>query len=149
MRSPRYGLLAAAAVLTLATTGCSDPTGTSSLDLSGHRARWAARGLTKYAYDYKVTGFFIGYAGHDIHLVVLNGAVQSAMDLTTGQSAPGTPSSWPTIDALFDQAARAESAGSLRNARFDPTFDYPAELDLAGLPDASGSVFASRLQLLP
>jgi hypothetical protein len=128
---------------------CSDPTENSSTDVSGHRARWLSHGLTKYAYDYKVTGFLISYAGHDIHLVILNGAVQSATDITTGQAAPGEPSSWPTIDKLFEEAAQAAANGSLRGARFDATLDYPTELDLAGPPDASGSIFASRVIPLP
>jgi uncharacterized protein DUF6174 len=130
--------------------GCSDATtGVSSTDVSTHRARWSSRGLTKYAYDYKVTGFLISYAGHTIHVVVLNSVVLSATDVTTGQAAPGDPSSWPTIDKLFDQATQAATDGSLRGVRFDPTFDYPTEIDLAGPPDASGSLFASGLQLLP
>jgi len=144
---PWFRLLAAAAALS--TAACSNPTEMSTTDISGHRARWSAHRLTKYAYDYKVTGFLISYAGHDIHLVVLNGVVQSATDLVTGQAAPGDPASWPTIDRLFDEAMQAADDGSLRSATFDPTFDFPTELDLAGPPDASGAVFASRLVLLP
>ena len=71
------------------------------------------------------------------------------MDMTTSQPAPGDPASWLTIDKLFDEATQAAASGTLRGARFDPTFDYPSELDLAGPPDASGSVFASGLLLLP
>ena len=84
----------------------SNPTETSSIDISAHRARWSAHRLTKYAYDYKVTGFLISFAGHDIHLVVLDGVVRSATDLVTGQAAPGDPASWPTIDKLFDEQSR-------------------------------------------
>lgn len=148
MRSvPWFRLLAAAVVLS--TAACSNPTEISSTSISAHRARWSAHRLTKYAYDYKVTGFFINYAGHDIHLVILNGVVQSATDLVTGQAAPGDPASWPTIDKLFDEAMQASANGSLRDVKFDPTFDFPTELDLAGPPDASGSILASRLLLLP
>lgn len=139
----KYESLAASALILLA--ACSDPTGNSSTDVSSHRARWLSHGLTKYTYHYKVTGFLISYAGHDIHIVVINGVVQSATDITTGQPAPGAPSSWPTIDKLFDEAAQAAADGSLRGARFDATLDYPTELDLAGPPDASGSIFASQL----
>src|SRR5512138_1837611 len=148
MRSVSWLRLLTAAVV-LSTAACANPTEMSSTDISAHRARWSAHRLTKYAYDYKVTGFLISFAGHDIHLVILNGVVQSATDLVTGQSAPGDPASWPTIDKLFDKAMQAAADGSLRNATFDPTLDFPTELDLAGPPDASGSVFASRLLLLP
>lgn len=145
---PRYGSLAVLA-LTLA-AGCADSATDSatapSVDVTARRAAWAAHGLTAYEYDYQVGGFLISYAGHRIHLVVRNGAVQSATDMTTGQAAPGPGSAWPTIDALFDEATQAATEGSLRGIRFDPTLDYPTEIDLAGPPDASGSVFASGLQ---
>lgn len=149
---PWLRLLAVAVVLSAG--ACSNPTETSSThisptDISAHRARWSTHRLTKYAYDYKVTGFLISYAGHDIHLVILNGVVQSATDLVTGQAAPGDAANWPTIDKLFDEAMQAAGDGSLRDAKFDPTLDFPTELDLAGPPDASGSIFASRLLLLP
>jgi Family of unknown function (DUF6174) len=75
--------------------------------------------------------------------------VQSATDAVTGQAEPGAPASWPTIDKLFDEAMEAAADGSLRGARFDPALDYPTEIDLAGPPDASGSVFASGLLPLP
>jgi hypothetical protein len=153
MRSvPWLRLLAAAVVLSAG--ACSNPTEKSSAhvsptDISAHRARWSAHGLTKYAYDYRVAGFLVSYAGHDIRLVILNGVMRSATDLVTGQAAPGDPASWPTIDKLFDEAAQAAADGTLRDAKFDPTLDFPTELDLGGPPDASGSIFVSRLLLLP
>lgn len=129
--------------------GCHNPTDNSSVDLAAHRAQWTARGLTRYAYEYKLTGFNIAWVNRQIHIVVLNGAVASATDVATGQPAPGDPASWPTIDTLFDQASQASANRALRGIQFDPTFDYPTEIDLAGAPDASGSIFASGLSLLP
>jgi hypothetical protein len=129
--------------------GGHNPTDNSSVDLSAHRAHWAARGLTKYAYEYKLTGFNVSWANRQIHIVVLNGVVASATDVAAGQPAPGDPASWPTIDKLFDQASQASTNRTLRTIRFDPTFDYPTEIDLAGPPDASGSIVASGLSLLP
>jgi uncharacterized protein DUF6174 len=140
-------VLAASAIV--AAMGCSSTTGPSAGDIAAHRALWANHHLTRYAYRYRVTGFFISYAGHDIRIVVVGGSVSSATDLTTGQAAPGSPSDWPTIDALFDRALDASSAHALTSMRFDPQFDFPAQMDLAGPPDASGSVFASGLELLP
>jgi hypothetical protein len=128
--------------------GCQDPTGVSSTDVPVHRARWTAQGLTSYEYDYKVTGFLINYAGRSIHLVVRAGVVQSATDVATGKAELGAPTQWPTIEALFDKAVQAAAAGSLGGVRFDPTLDYPTEIDLNGPPDASGSVFASGLRPL-
>jgi hypothetical protein len=142
--------LVAAAVLASAVLACRDPAGPTSPDeIAVHRARWSARHLTKYQYDYKLTGFFINFAGRPIRVTVIDGAVTGAQDLTTNQQMPEPPSTWPTIDQLFDQAEHASEAGTLRSIRFDPTFDFPAQMDLAGPPDASGSVFASGLLLPP
>ncbi|HET7190089.1 MAG TPA: DUF6174 domain-containing protein [Gemmatimonadaceae bacterium] len=141
------GSLAALALLALA--GCHDPTSVQSSELAARRARWVAHGLTSYEYDYMLTGFFIQFAGHRIHLVVRDGAVQTATDLTTGQVLAVSPQRWPTIDDLFDDAQRAADSGSLSRVLFDGTLDYPAEIDIAGPPDASGAVFATGLAALP
>lgn len=129
--------------------GCHDPTSVQSSELAARRARWVEHGLTSYEYDYRLTGFFIQFAGDRIHLVVRDGAVQSATDLTTGQTLAVTPQRWPTIDDLFDDAQRAADGGSLTRVLFDGTLDYPSEIDIAGPPDASGSVFAAGLVALP
>jgi hypothetical protein len=145
-RRTNASLLLAAAVA----AGCSDSTGPQpSDDIQAHRARWAAHGLVGYSYDYRVTGFFISYAGHHIRLEVRDGVVRSATDVATGQAMPGDPARWPTIDALFDQAQHAADAHALHAVRFDPVLDYPTDIEVSGPPDASGSVFASDLQPLP
>lgn len=142
------GLLAGAALLVMA--GCGGSTLVAPSSISVHRARWVAHNLTRYAYDYTLgTGFLITFAGHKIHLVVFDGAVQSATDETTGQALAVTPGQWPTIDALFDDAEQAERAGALLGVKYDGTLDYPTEIDVSGPPDASGSIFASGLQPVP
>ena len=139
-----------AAVLALSFAACSASTGPDrTLDLAQHRARWAAHHLASYQYDYEVTGYFIAYAGKEIRIVVRDGAVQSATYVATGEALPTPATYFPTIDKLFDQASTAEASGSLRGAKFDPALDYPTELDFAGPPDASWSVFASNLRPLP
>ena len=143
----RRGPFLALAALLLA--GCHDPTSVQASELAQRRALWASHGLTSYEYDYRLTGFFIQFAGDRIHLVVRDGAVQSATDLTTGQSLTVSPGRWPTIDDLFDQAEAAANAGALTRVLFDGQLDYPNEIDVSGPPDASGSVFAAGLAPLP
>jgi hypothetical protein len=148
LRSSRTLVLA---VLSLV-AGCSDSTEprVSSADIVQHRAEWASHHLTRYAYDYILgNGFFINFAGHTMHIVVIGGVVSSVRDVTAGQDMPGDLSGWPTIDALFDEAMTAQSANALTAIHFDRTYAFPTEMDLAGPPDASGAVFASNLQLLP
>jgi hypothetical protein len=126
--------------------GCSATTGVSQHELAVRRARWEARGIADYQYDYLVTGFFINYGGRPIRIEVRHGVVQAATFVATGEPVPGQVSEWPTIDQLFDHAAQAARDGRLRGVRFDPRFDFPAEIDLAGPPDASGSLYATNLQ---
>ena len=138
---------------------CSDPTAacrddprshcTGPGDLTQLRAQWHTHNLTDYQYDYRLTGFFISYAGHPIRITVRHGAVQSAIYVETGKPLPEPLNAWPTVDALFDEVARAAQAGDLIGVRYDPRLGFPTEIDLAGPPDASGSVFASNLQPLP
>lgn len=110
------------------------------------RARWTSLGLRDYAYVYDQTGFFISYTAHEVRVTVRADTVRAVRDAATGDSLPWSPELFPTIDQLFDRAAAAEAAGQLAGILYDPVYGYPARIDLAGLPDASGSMFASQLQ---
>src|SRR5215212_7157247 len=83
----------AGAALALA-AGCHEPTGPADTDaeqveLSLHRRQWEAHGVQSYQYEYRVTGFFIRYAGDRIRVVVRDGVVESATSLATGEPLPG------------------------------------------------------------
>ena len=122
---------------------------TSPLDaVKAERAKWAAHGLTRYAYVYEVTGFNLSIAGRPIRLVILNGTVNSAQDVATDSLLP-VSAMFPTLDGLFDQAEAALAAGTLTAITYDSILDFPSRLDLAGPADGSGSIFASGLQPLP
>ena len=95
-----------------------------------------------------MTGFNISIVGRPIRLVVLNGVVNSAQDMTTDSLLP-VSAAFPTLDGLFDQAQAALAAGTLTAIAYDSTLDFPSRMDLAGPADASGSIFASSLQPLP
>ena len=137
-------------LLAITVLACREPTAPSRDDVIAHHASWSTHGLTKYSYVYEETGYFICCTeGQQIRLVVINDVVTSAVLVATGQPVPGSPSVFPIIDALFERAVRAAEATALSAIAYDPVFDYPTRMDLAGPPDASGSVFASDLQLLP
>ncbi|HET7549738.1 MAG TPA: DUF6174 domain-containing protein [Gemmatimonadaceae bacterium] len=136
----------AVTLLTLVATGCSASTGPDRLDVSVQRAEWNAQGITNYEYDYLVTGFFIAFAGKPIRLTVRNGEVQSAVFIADSEPTLEPASSFPTIDQLFDRAEDAGAEGLLTDIAFDPQLHFPTEMDIAGPPDASGSVFASNLR---
>jgi hypothetical protein len=129
--------------------GCEPaPTAPSAQSIQRERSLWSAHHLSRYAYVYETTGFLINWSGRRIRLVVLNDTVVSAQDLTT-DSLLTMPSAFPTLDGLFDRALVALTTGTLSAITFDPTFDFPSRMDLAGPPDASGSILASSLELLP
>ena len=146
MRRTRLVLLSVTLALSVA---CGNaPTALRRSDLESERAAWAAHHLTRYAYLYEETGFLNSYSGRLIRLVILNDSVSSAQDVTTDSLLPA-PGVFPTLDELFAQAEAALAAGTLTSITFDSTFAYPRRMDLAGPPDASGSILASSLELLP
>lgn len=53
------------------------------------------------------------------------------------------------VPTLYDPALAALAGGTLTSITFDTVFNYPTRMDLAGPPDASGSILASHLELLP
>lgn len=127
----------------------SSPTVPSVADLETAQAEWQSHNLTRYAYQYETTGYFIAWSGQAMRLVVLGDTVRSAQFVATYDSVPAVPSSLPTIATLFTMAIAARQDGQLIAVQFDSTYGYPTRLQLAGPPDASGTIFASNLELLP
>jgi len=146
---PTLHRLAGVPALIMALVACGDTTGPSVDDVLAHREAWSAQRLSDYSYHYTVTGFFINWEGREITLEVRNGSVASAVFAATGQPVPESPSQFPTINGLFDQAEQAARDHTLRAISFDPQLGYPRRMDLAGPPDASGSIFAIRVQRGP
>ena len=145
LRVPSLVVIASVVMLSGATcTGMTGPDG----DVGGHRARWQARRITTYQFDFHQSGFFIACTGPSVRVHVTAGVVDSATDLATGQPV-NSLTCWPTIDQLFDRAAQAQQANSLTDIQYDPALDYPTHIEIAGLPDASGSYSASNLQPTP
>lgn len=138
------------AVLLLAgLAACGSPTGPALGTVQEYRAMWLSHHLTKYAFDFETTGYFNAFSGHLIHLVVLNDTVRSAVFVATGDSVPAPPATFATIDGLFNYAIAGVGDGSLTNIEADASLSYPRRLDFRGPPDASGSLLASNLQVLP
>ena len=148
MESPLVRL-ARLSVLAVTIATCRDATGPTVDQILANRALWSAQSLTDYSYQYEVTGFFINWEGQEIALDVRNGTVATAVFVATGQPVPGPATEFPTIDALFDRAVLAVGDHKLKSITFDPLLHYPVRMDLAGPPDASGSVFAAHLEPSP
>lgn len=132
----------------LALAGCSDATSPSPSELQAARTRWQGHFIRDYQYLYEQTGFNTAISGRTILVVVIGDTVRMANDTLTGDSVPVAWAVMPTVTGLFDIASRALSSGSLNRVVFDPSLDYPSRIDIAGPPDASGSIFAKQLQPL-
>ena len=142
----RWGLLLA---VLAAASGCDHaPTAPTLVSILLAKSQFDAHNLTRYAYVYESLYFFSARAGHQYRLVVLNDSVVSAQDVATDSILPSA-AGFPTLDQLFDGAKAALAAGTLTRITFDPTFGFPTRMDIAGPPDASGSILASGLELLP
>ena len=137
------------ALLVLGAAGCSSSTDPQLDQVTRQRQLWTAHHLTRYSYEYEQTGFFNNISGRVIRLVVLADTVRSAVFVATGETVPGPAAQFPIVDSLFAQASRAAQSHSLTAIEFDAQLDYPTRIDLAGPPDASGSILASHLQPLP
>ena len=132
----------------LGVVGCGSPASPSRASLSQELAAWRAHAPPAYRFDYEFTGFFAVGVGQPFRITVRHDTVQSVINLSTGQ--PDT-AVWrfPTIETLFQSAQGASQSGSLSNVSFNLVLHYPTEIDIAGPPDAGGSLFASNLAALP
>src|SRR6266550_5771654 len=107
-----------AAVLVLGAVGCSGSTDPQVDQVTRQREMWAAHNLSKYSYEYELTGFFTNIAGRVIRLVVLTDTVRSAVFVATGESVPGPAARFPIVDSLFAQASRAAQGHTLTVIEF-------------------------------
>jgi uncharacterized protein DUF6174 len=135
----------AIAVLTLSGASCQEVAGPSVNDVLAHRAKWAARGLTSYSFDYTLRAmiYSVGCPAAAWRLQVQQNAVTVATCLATGQAV--TPPS-VTIDTLFDEALRAMRGNSITAISYDARLGFPTSIEFAGPPDASYSETATNLQ---
>ena len=148
----RVGLRLMLAASIVACAGGATVTGVTSPtpgQLQASRAAWEAQAPPHYSYVYEVTRFFNALDGQAIRLEVRHDTVRTATFVATGQPVPGAPGAFPTITGLFDFMAAMLDNGWLARVVFDPHLGYPRRIDVAGPPDASGSVFASELDALP
>lgn len=136
-----------AALLTAA--ACSNIlTSNRSADVETMYARWQARHVASYDYEFDQGGFF-NECPRPVHAYVHADVVDSATVLATGQPVPGgLLACVPTIDGLFRSALGAAHNGALTRIRYDATLSFPADIDIAGPPDASGWLQASKLMHL-
>jgi hypothetical protein len=118
----RSGLasLAMAATVVIAACDTTRPvTATDRAALQQHEQQWAQRSFHSYVFDYSETQISTNY---NVQITVVNDTVASVIDLNTGQP-PTTPRTWPTMDALFNEADYAVLQGGV-SLEYDDQYGY-------------------------
>jgi hypothetical protein len=112
-----------------ASSGCArppmSPADRASAALAEARARWQRAGLRDYDFDFDQGGFT---PFSRVRVSVRAGVVSGVESIPPGMPT-GKLASYQTVDALFDEVARAEpgddDVGKLRDATFDPKLGFP------------------------
>jgi hypothetical protein len=132
----------------IALLACLDSTGPTASQIRAEQARWRGYFIRDYQYLYQQIGFYSPITGKVILVIVIGDTVRGATDTLTGDSIPLAWGVVPTVDGLFSTALGGASDGSLTAVQFDSALGYPRQIEIAGPPDASGSLFAANLQPL-
>jgi hypothetical protein len=109
MRSYLVSLVVAATVVAAACDTTRPVTATDRAALQQHEALWAQRSFHSYVFDYSETQLSTSY---NVQITVANDTVAGVIDLNTGHP-PTIPRTWPTIDALFNEADFAVLQGGV------------------------------------
>jgi Family of unknown function (DUF6174) len=117
MRSLVVGLVSALALVACDTTRAV--TAGDRAALQQHEDQWAQRSFHSYIFDYSETQISTNF---NVRITVQNDTVASVIDLNTGHP-PTTPRTWPTMDALFNEANFAVLQGGV-SLEYDEQYGY-------------------------
>jgi hypothetical protein len=121
-------------------SGCATPAPSPGAELADPRGRWAAAGLSSYAYDLEVSCFCIHRGRYAVE--VRSGEVASVRDAQSGDPSPHSRARWVvTVDQLFAAIAQAEAAGTPVRAEYHPALGHPTEAEVGLLADDSGTLY--------
>ena len=119
MRSRFVSLAVMVTVVLAACDTTRAVTATDRAALQQHEQQWAQRSFHSYVFDYSETQISTNY---NVRITVVNDTVASVIDLNTGQP-PTTPRTWPTMDALFNEADFAVLQGGV-TLEYDDQYGY-------------------------
>jgi hypothetical protein len=114
--------------------------------LQAHEMQWEQRDFHSYEFDYSESQLNTNF---NVHITVVNDTVATVIDMNTGQP-PAVPKSWPTIDALFNEANFAVNQDDISvSIEYNEQFGYPTLLSLTDNSPGGGFLArASNLQPL-
>ena len=113
--------------------------------LQAHEAQWAQRDFHSYEFDYSESQLSTNY---NVHITVVHDTVSDVIDVHTGQP-PAVPRTWPTIDALFNEADFAvNESGISVSLEYDDQYGYPTLFSITD-NNPGGSFLARVSNLTP
>jgi hypothetical protein len=143
MRSVVVCFIVAATVLACDTT--RPVTATDRAALQAHEDQWAQRTFHSYVFDYSETQLSMNY---NVRITVQDDTVASVIDQQTSQP-PAVPRTWPTIDALFNEADFAVLQGGV-SLEYNDQFGYLTLFSIqSNNPGGQFLARVSNLQPLP
>lgn len=111
--------------------------------LQAHETQWGQRDFHSYEFDYSESQRSTNY---NVHITVVDDTVSEVIDTRTGQP-PVVPRSWPTIDALFNEADYAVSRNGVSvSLEYDDQYGYPTLFSVTD--NSPGGSFLARISNL-
>ncbi len=137
----------------LAATACGKSGTGPAVDyqalLAAQQVKWTATRPVNYAYDFRLSGFFVIYSERTIHVQVRGDSVVTVATVDAGPAITLQTTWFSTIDKLFADLGTNARNGMLNGVEFDATLGYPTVYALSGPADGSGSGFVSGVVSIP
>jgi hypothetical protein len=151
--SPLRVVLALALSLSAAGASCPSAPGKASGELTVHHAKWNARGLRHYRYEFQRSCECLPEMAPPVVIEVRDGIVVAVAHVQTGESLGSTSAAnRPTVDELFNELQRAFRDADRVDVTYDPTFDYPSRVTIdwdVNVADEERIYVAKNLTPLP
>jgi hypothetical protein len=111
--------------------------------LQAHEMQWGQRDFHSYEFDYSESQLSTNF---NVHITVVNDTVTNVIDKNTGQP-PTVPRTWPTIDALFNEADFAVRESDISvSLEYNDQYGYPTLFSITG--NNPGGNFLARVSNL-
>ena len=141
--------VALAVLVAACSQGGTGPSANYETVLAVQQTKWGTARPSNYAFDFKLTGFFVSYANRTIHVTVKADTVVSATTSDGGPALVLPVSTYPTINQLFAQLLVYARGGTLTAVEFDPIYGHPTAYAISGPADGSGAGFVTALVSVP
>ena len=103
-----------------------------------NRAVWEAQDIDDYRFAYSRVCFCVPRG--TVQVTVRGGRIADVREVEGNRPVPRQHwAEYPTVDALFDQIAEAQSRNEHTAVKFHPTLGYPVEAEIGTLANDAGT----------